>query len=55
MKKYIGAKKIIFSAILLGLVILLICSYQTILTGTGGFLAPQGVGKADVVILEGAD
>lgn len=49
------AKKIIFSVILLGLVILLISSHQRILIGAGRFLAPTGMGKADVVILEGEE
>jgi hypothetical protein len=55
MKKHIRAKKIIFSVTLLGLVILLISSYEPILTGAGRFLAPEGTGKADVVILEGEE
>ena len=55
MKKHIRTKKIIFSVILLGLVILLISSYQPILIGAGRFLAPEGTGKADVVILEGEE
>jgi len=53
MKKHNRTKKIIISVILLGLVILLISSYQPILIGAGRFLAPEGTGNADVVILEG--
>ena len=49
------SKKLLFSVILLGLVILLISSYQPILIGAGRFLAPEGTGKADVVILEGEE
>ena len=55
MKKHIRAKKIVFSVILLGLVILVISSYQPILIGAGRFLAPTGMGKADVVILESTE
>jgi uncharacterized SAM-binding protein YcdF (DUF218 family) len=55
MKKYMRRKKIVVSVILLGLVVLLISSYQPILTGAGRFLAPAGTGKADVVILEGEE
>ena len=53
MKKQYISKKLLFYVILLGLVILLISSYQPILIGAGRFLAPVGTGKADVVILEG--
>jgi len=53
MKKGTISKKLLFYVILLGLVILLISSYQPILIGAGRFLAPEGTGKADVVILEG--
>jgi hypothetical protein len=49
------SKKLLFSVILLGLVILFISSYQPILIGAGRFLAPAGMGKADVVILEGEE
>ena len=52
-KKENISKKLLFSVILLGLAILLISSYQPILIGAGRFLAPEGTGKADVVILEG--
>ncbi len=55
MKKLISSKKIIFSVILLGLVILLAFYYQTILIGMGRFLAVERLGKADVVILEGTE
>ena len=55
MKKHNRTKKIIISVILLGLVILLISSYQPILIGAGRFLAPEGTGNADVVILEGEE
>jgi uncharacterized SAM-binding protein YcdF (DUF218 family) len=53
--KKIARKKIIFSIILLGLIGLLFSSYQAILIGAGRFLAPQGAGKADAVILEGTE
>jgi hypothetical protein len=47
-------KKIIFSFFLLGFVLIcLLLSYPTILEEVGGFLAPEGIGKVDVVILEG--
>jgi uncharacterized SAM-binding protein YcdF (DUF218 family) len=52
MKKNISSKKILFSVLLLALVIIIFSSYQTILIGAGRFLAPEGGGKADVVILE---
>jgi uncharacterized SAM-binding protein YcdF (DUF218 family) len=55
MKKLISSKKIIFSVILLGLVVLLAFYYQTILIGMGRFLALERLGKADVVILEGTE
>jgi uncharacterized SAM-binding protein YcdF (DUF218 family) len=55
MKKLIRSKKIIFSVILLGLVILLAFYYQTILIAMGRFLALERLGKADVVILEGTE
>ena len=55
MKKRIS-KNVFFSLILLGLIlILLLFFYQTILIGAGRYLAPEGMGKADVVILEGAE
>jgi hypothetical protein len=50
------SKELFFSFILLGLVsIVLFLSYQTILMKAGNFLAPQGIGTADVAILEGAE
>ena len=55
MKKLISSKKIIFSVILLGLLVLLAFYYQTILIGMGRFLALERLGKADVVILEGTE
>jgi uncharacterized SAM-binding protein YcdF (DUF218 family) len=55
MKKRSISKKLLFYVILLGLVILLISSYQPILIGAGRFLAPAGTGRADVVILEGGE
>lgn len=55
MKKKKISKKLLFSLILLGLVILLAFYYQTILIGAGRFLALERLGKADVVILEGTE
>ena len=50
------SKNAFFSLILLGLIlILLLFFYQTILIGAGRYLAPEGMGKADVVILEGTE
>jgi len=54
-KKKKISKKLFFSVILLGLVILLTFYYQTILIGAGRFLALERLGKADVVILEGTE
>lgn len=50
-----SSKRIIISVLLSGLAMLLVFSYQTILVEAGMFLAPQGVGKADVAILEGTE
>lgn len=55
MKKPIGSKKLLFSVLLLGLVVLLFFSHKIILVEAGRFLAPEGMGKADVVILEGTE
>lgn len=42
--------------LLLGLTIVIVfLSYKTILTAAGKFLAPEGIGNADVVILEGTE
>jgi len=50
------SQNVFFSLILLGLIlILLLLFYQTILIGAGRYLAPAGMGKADVVILEGSE
>jgi uncharacterized SAM-binding protein YcdF (DUF218 family) len=50
------SKNVFFSLTLLGLIlILLLFFYQTILIGAGRYLAPEGMGKADVAILEGAE
>ena len=55
MKKRI-LKNVFFSLTLLGLIlIILLFFYQTILIGAGRYLAPEGMGRADVVILEGAE
>jgi hypothetical protein len=49
-------RKIVFFGILFGLAsVVLVFSYQSILMGAGRYLAPQGIGKADVAILEGAE
>lgn len=53
MKKENGSGRLLFSVILLGLITCFTFSYETILIAAGGFLAPRGMGKADVVILEG--
>jgi len=55
MKNQFGSKKLIYSGILLGLVMLLFFYHQTILIGAGRFLSPEGRGNADVVILEGEE
>ena len=51
----VGMKnRIIFSFFVLGFVLIcLLFSYPAILEKAGRFLAPEGIGKADVVILEG--
>jgi len=55
MKKGIS-RKILLSLILLGFALIgLVFSYQSILIGAGKYLAPEGIGKADVAILEGAE
>ena len=53
MAKQKYSRKLVFPAILLGLITFCALSYETILSGAGDFLAPRGMGKADVVILEG--
>ena len=53
MKKQNISRKLLFSAILLGLITFCAFSYETILIGAGAFLAPKGMGNVDVVILEG--
>lgn len=53
--KKIARKKIIFSIILLGLVVLIFSNSQAILIGAGRFLAPERAGKGDVIILEGTE
>jgi hypothetical protein len=56
MKSQTISKTLFFSFILLGLVLIfLVLSHQTILMKAGKYLAPEGKGKADVVILEGAE
>ncbi len=50
------SRKIVLFVICVGFaLIVLVFSYQRILIKAGSFLAPQGIGKADAVILEGAD
>ncbi len=50
------SRKIVFFVILLGFgLIILVFSYQSILMRAGKYLAPEGIGKADVAILEGAE
>ena len=48
-------KKIIFSFLLCGILIALVLNYQTILIGAGRYLAPEGNGEADIVIIEGGE
>lgn len=50
------SKKILLSLVLLGFGCILLGLYrEVILVGAGKFLAPQGIGRADVVILEGTE
>jgi len=50
------SRKIAFCGILLGFaLIILVFSYKSILMGAGKYLAPEGKGRADVAILEGAE
>jgi hypothetical protein len=50
------SRKILYSLILLGFaLIVLVFPYQSILTGAGKYLAPEGKGKADVAVLEGGE
>ena len=53
-KKQIRSKRLLFSTIGFGLALCLVFSYQTILTHAANYLAPEKLGKSDVVILEGA-
>ena len=56
MKKRKISRTKLFSFVLLGVgVVFLVFYYQAILIGAGRFLAPEGVGRADVVILEGTE
>ena len=50
------SNKIVFSIVLLVIaLIFLFCFYQTILIGAGRYLTPEGMGKADVVVVEGTE
>ena len=54
MKNRIISVRILFVLVLLGLAaVFLYCSSQTLLLKAGNFLAPEGTGRAEVVILEG--
>ena len=54
--KWITSRKLLLWVVLLGLVsVCLGFSYRTILTHAGTFLAPEEIGKADVVIVEGSE
>jgi len=55
MKNSIISKKIAFCFLLLGLVTIIFFSHQPILVSAGRYLTPEGVGKADVIILEGTE
>lgn len=55
MGKKVISRKRIFSLILSGFVLVVLFLHQTILTGAGKFLSPQGIGNADVVVVEGAE
>jgi len=55
MGKGVISRKTIFSLILSGFVLVLLFLHQTILTGAGRFLSPQGTGNADVVVVEGSE
>jgi hypothetical protein len=49
-------RKLLFPIVLLGLALAcLVLFYQTILIGSGKFLAPEVAGKADVLVLEGTE
>ena len=51
-----ASRKLLFLILVLGLALVcLVFSYQTVLTGSGKFLAPEVTGKADVLILEGTE
>jgi uncharacterized SAM-binding protein YcdF (DUF218 family) len=55
MGKRVISRKRFFTLILTGFVLVLLFHYQTILTGAGRFLSPQGIGDADVVVVEGTE
>jgi uncharacterized SAM-binding protein YcdF (DUF218 family) len=55
MGKRVISRKRFFSLILSGFVLVLLFHYQTFLTGAGRFLSPQGIGNADVVVVEGTE
>jgi len=49
------SKKVVFSLILCGIFVALIVNYQTMLKEAGRYLAPEGKGEADIVIIEGEE
>jgi hypothetical protein len=56
MKNQTISRKRVFFVILAGFaLIILVFSYQSILMEAGKYLAPGGIGKADVAVLEGAE
>jgi uncharacterized SAM-binding protein YcdF (DUF218 family) len=55
MNKQRLSKKVVLSLILYGILIALILNYQTILIEAGRYLAPEGKGEADIVIIEGGE
>jgi hypothetical protein len=55
MKSQIISKKTFFFILLGSALVILFLSHKTILIAAGNFLAPEGAGNADVVILEGTE
>lgn len=55
MNKQRLSKKVVLSLILCGILVALILNHQTILTKAGRYLAPEGKGEADIVIIEGGE
>lgn len=55
MNKQRLSKKAVLSLILFLILIALILNYQTILIEAGRYLAPEGNGEADIVIIEGEE